>query len=160
MKFERPTELDRLSELDGTVILPGSDGQFPDNLFKRLVSRKDDRGGTADVPIPLFNHEDGHYTLDIDGLAWLAWEHRQYSQARGFSPMQMDVLRAVQHLTQDSDLALYEDIVSLPWIEYPKSSVSTALTKLVERGLIHRVSDGVFKFGGFEDWLPPGEDAH
>lgn len=157
MEFERPSDLERLNEVDGSVIIPNRDGEYPDELFKRLVSRKDDRGGSTDVPIPLIGAEDGHYTLDVNGFAWLIWEHRQYSQARGFSPMQMDVLRAVQQLSQNDNLVLYSDIKTLPWITYAESSISTALTNLADQGLIKRVSAGVFRFQGFDSWVPPEE---
>lgn len=156
MNLERPRDPDGFSEFDGTVIVPATDGEYPDNLFKRVLSRADARGGSPDLTEPLLQARDGYYELDFEALAWLVWEHRQYSRAQEFSVSQLAVLRALQINSENKERVLSREIANTSFIEYSDQTISQALNKLCERGLATKEARGVYRYKGFEGWIPPG----
>lgn len=156
MKFEI-TEKEEIGEkVGGTIIIPNSEGEYPDDLFRMVVSRVDERGGTTTYERPLLESTNRHYTLDIEALAQLAWEHRQYSAAQEFSHREMDVLRNVQLLSRHNERILTKDVKNN--LDYADSTISTALTNLTERGLVSKDAEGVYRYKGFDTWIPP-EDS-
>lgn len=156
MEFEIPEKEDIGEIAGGTIIIPNSEGEYPDDLFEMVVSRTDDRGGTTTYKRPLLESTNQHYTLDIEALAQLAWEHRQYSAAQEFSPREMDVLRTVQLLSRRNERILTKDVKN--HLDYADSTISTALTNLTERGLLSKDAEGVYRYKGFDAWIPP-EDS-
>jgi hypothetical protein len=154
MKFKQP-DADAAHNIEGTVILPAEDGKYPEKLFSRVISRRDDQGGTVKFEKSLFDRKDNCVTVDLEGLALMAWEHRQYSAAQEFSPAHLDVLREVQRLSNDGGRILSQDIQEALGKEYADSTISNALTRLVEKDLVKREANGVYRYRGFEEWTPP-----
>lgn len=160
MKFERPPNTDPLSEVNGTIIIPQSDCDYPEELLNSYMSQLDKRRGTTAVAKPLLAQSDRvkefGYELDVESLAQLVWEHQQYSQAQKFSVSDIEVLRALQNVSNDQQRVLSSDLSER--LDYDDSTISQALTRLEDRKLIKREKRGVFRYKGFTDWTPPTQE--
>ncbi|MFB6185314.1 MAG: hypothetical protein ABEI86_00400 [Halobacteriaceae archaeon] len=160
MDFQPVDDLDVLSEIEGTPITPIEEGDYPKDLLSKFVSQKDKTGGATEYSVDLFEEKEGYFQLDLDLLAHLIWEHKQYSAAHGFSPSQMDVLRIVQLLSDSKGFAHYEDIVSELEGEYSKNTVSNALSGLVDKQLLRRKAQGVYLVNSFDEYQPERDSVY
>lgn len=155
MHFERPPQPDSASSDDGTIILPSSSKNYPDELFTEVVSRPDARSATPELVRSLIEPKDGYYELNLEALARLVWEHRQYSKARKFSPAQIETLRELQIHSQNNERVLFGELVDS--IDYTKQRVNQALSDLQDRGLVSKEGHGVYRYVGFEELTPAME---
>jgi len=148
MKFVRPPVMDKLSEIDGTVIIPVEDVEFPLKNVKTLTRQVSDKQAHKDEIELLRDETDGNYLeIDLKTLLTLCWEHQQYSAARGFSVSHLDVLRAVE--SSHNERVLTSEIMESPWTnEYSKPTIQAALRTLVDRGLINKQGRGVYSYVG------------
>jgi DNA-binding transcriptional ArsR family regulator len=154
MEFERPTDLDNIKSADRTVIVPAEDGEYPDDLLREAIYRVNHHNATPTSERALIEPKDGYYELNVEHLAQLVWEHRQYSAAQKFSPSQLEVLLAAQRHGADGDLILTSHIVEDRTVDLAESTVSSALNNLADEGLLRKEKDGAFRYHGFEGWLP------
>lgn len=155
MDFERPENTESCEGIEGTVILPTESNEYPDALFEQVPFRRDGRRPSPELTQPLFESGDGYYDLNVEALAQVLWEHRQYSRAQDFSPSQLDVLRALQISSQQNERVLFNEITDQ--LDYEDPTVSQALSKLQDRGLVVKEGRGVYRYNGFEDLTPAME---
>ena len=159
MKYVRP-DMGRVRELVEeedlfTIIVPWHDAELTKSeqrTLERSVERTNGSDGeTRDVFLTtdIKNSERTAEVceLDIELLAKLLYEHKRYSQARGFSDAEMDVLRAVEF--HEADRVGVDEIMESPHAEdLAESTVYKALRTLQEKELITKIRPGVYQYRG------------
>lgn len=161
MDIKRPANTQALEEMEGTTIIPKSDGNFRKELFQLSFEHEDLEKFRGLVKEILSRRGEDYMELDFDALALLIWEHKQYSEAQEFSVSAVRVHRAVQSITQYQDRFFPRDIESHPLTEhYSEQTIRNGLSKLVKEGFVEKGdAPGEYYYTGPMQYVPPNDSV-
>lgn len=151
--FKKPGDWSVIGEImdkhDFSILVPGADADIPAKRMRELVRSRSNESGITSSEALLSSGE--AWSLDMEALWKLYYEHRRYAYSRGFSDTQMDVLRAIEF--HGSERVSIQEIKSSTWIEGgpSESTIYNALTGLIEAGLIERTAPNNYQYIGPTD---------
>jgi hypothetical protein len=140
-----------------TVAIPVEDAELNETQLEDLKGRiprvKDDSGESRSFFF--IDHKRAQNgddvaevcSVDISLLAKMAYEHRRYAQARGFSDAEMDILRAVE-FHDATRVGVDEVIESAHADDYAESTVYKSLKSLQDKQLVEKIRPGVYRYVG------------
>lgn len=157
MKYENISDVDlrELVEKEGvrTLISPWYDEELDEDWDSELRSRftRGDENERLFVTSDKASDSGGQIAeacyLNVGFLAKVAYEHRRYADAEGFSDAEMDVLRAVE-FTEATRVGV-DEVIDHPQTEdIAESTVYKYLRRLCEKGLVEKVRPGVYRYEG------------
>lgn len=158
MKMESPSDSDLREvgkEQDWTVGAVSEDIELSeeelDELEDEVIRYKNGEGG-RDSLLTRIEQDPGtetarNFRIDLDLLQTILYEYRRYSQARGFSDAEMDILRAIE-FEPEKRVGVDEIMANGFASDYSESMVYKALGTLQEKGLIDKIRPGVYQYIG------------
>lgn len=126
------------------------DGQSVKDLYQFTRSTDSSSGGKRESLLNVGATQGDtllHAEIDLEALWTLMYEHRRYTEAKGFSDAEMDVLRAIEF--HPAERVGVDEIMSAEWTEdVSESMVYKSLKRLQEKDLVTKIRPGVYQYTG------------